>query len=185
MMKKLLSVTLLLFSLSSIAGIQIKTMPLSFLVGLPNADFGLSIGNGVLSVGVVNGEMPSLFGMAIAVDEKHLRYDYFFSGAGQQGWYFGLGYSQLKADIRYSPITVGIGPSETYTGEFGASGPYINLGYRWLWTYFFLDLGYQHAKYKYDRDKLSLRSSNGDVEEKTIPSSAGAGGLDFSLGWYF
>ncbi len=116
--------------------------------------------------------------IALDVTETHVRGDYWFSGAYNQGWYAGAIYSKITMTLDETLL------GTSYSGEFDATGILAVGGYHWQWASFGMDLGLTAGTYSFDND-LTLTASDGSTTTESAPSAVSGMGIEYNLTWKF
>jgi len=177
-MKKIITISLLLVSSFVHANDwNIKTNPVSLLVGATNAEvnyafhknFTFGLGGLIWSTTILDVEFTA--------SEYHARVDYWFNAAFEQGWYAGLQVSKLGMELTTVVSSV------DYTGDISSTGYLAQFGYHWQWDSFNMDFGTYFGYYDFDSD-ITLKDVNGNTKDETVPAF-GAVGAEFFIGWAF
>lgn len=180
-MKKLLAGLILVLSVGAQASDKnwnVRVDPLTLLVGGTNVELDyaiadkISIGGGLVSWNV------DLLDVEISMQEYHVRGDYWFNGAFQQGWYVSGVYSTISMELATIDSL-----NTRYEADVSASGFKLLGGYHWQWDSFNLELGFGYVSYSFD-DKLTLEAADGSTLEEDLPNVTGTG-LEFNMGWAF
>jgi hypothetical protein len=180
-MQRILLALVLSFTVSATAlanqNWNVRIAPVSFLVGMVNAEVGYAVGsNFSLAAGVMSWN-AEILDYTVKAGEVHGRFDYWFSGAFKQGWYLSGVLSRFNIELTKTESNVDYKAATSY------SGYKVLAGYRWHWTNFNLELGGGIVSYGAD-SKLTLEASNGDELEEDMPSIQGST-IEFNLGWSF
>lgn len=156
---------------------NIKTNPLSFLIGATNAEINyavwkkFSLGFGGLRWST------TILDVEFTATEYHLRGDFWFNDAFKQGWYLGAQISRLGMDLTTEVSGV------DFTGSIASTGYLLQLGYHWQWDNFNIDFGSYFGYYDFDSE-IQLEDASGNTEDETVPAF-GAIGAEFFIGWAF
>lgn len=180
-MKKLLLALTMLLTLNVHAqdkNWNLRFEPISWLVGATNVELNYAVGSNFTIGGGLVAWNVELLDIEIGLNEYHVRGDYWFAGAFQQGWYLSGIYSTINMNLQ---TTDSLGTE--YEADVSATGFKFFGGYRWLWENFNLELGYGFVSYNFD-DKLTLKASDGSTQEEDLPAVTGTG-LEFNMGWTF
>jgi hypothetical protein len=168
---------LVVTSYASAQSLFIRTNPVLVLVGIASAELQIKLSSNITAgLGINSGTISDGIN-SVSLNEQHIKLDYWTRGAMKQGWFFSIQYSSLKAKGEEESLF----GDEILTGELNTSGFGLGVAYRWLWTSFFIEFGFESIFY----DDLTFKLQNADGTSTSETTASSASGMQFNLGWNF